>query len=62
MIATETRSRARPAVALALVCAGLLSRAMRGAERRDAAAGAIGFEVAPAHGGSVFLGRSSWAM
>jgi len=25
-------------------------------------AGAIGFEVDPAHGGSVFAGRSSWAM
>ena len=30
--------------------------------RRDAAAGAVGFEVGPAHGGSVFVGRSSWAM
>jgi hypothetical protein len=30
--------------------------------RRDAAAGAIGVQVGPAHGGSVFVGRSSWAM
>jgi len=30
--------------------------------RGDAAAGAVGFEVGPAHGGSVFFGRSSWAM
>ena len=32
MIAAETRSRARLAVALALVCAGLFSRAICGAE------------------------------
>src|SRR5450432_2366314 len=32
MIATETRNRGRLAVALALMCAGLLSRAVRGAE------------------------------
>ena len=32
MIVPETRTRARLAVALALLCAGLLSRAMRGAE------------------------------
>ena len=30
--------------------------------RRDAAAGAVGFEVGPAHGGSVFVGRPSWTM
>jgi hypothetical protein len=32
MIVPETRTRARLAVALALLCAGLFSRAMRGAE------------------------------
>jgi iron complex outermembrane recepter protein len=32
MIAAETRSRVRLAVSLALLCAGLFSRAMRGAE------------------------------
>jgi hypothetical protein len=49
MIAAEPRSRARLAVALALLCAGLLSRAMRGAEPE-------------AYGGSVFVGRSAWVM
>ena len=30
--------------------------------RGDAAAGAVGFEAGPAHGGSVFVGRSSCTM
>ena len=30
--------------------------------RRHAAAGAVGFEVSPAHRGSAFIEGSSWAM
>jgi hypothetical protein len=66
MIDAETPSRARLAVAPALVCAGLFSRAMRGAEPEiytlHIASQPLDSARRTDRANSVFLGRSSWAM